>query len=63
MKRTITLVLWAVCILALLAGCSNQENEIGNINDYTPIALLDDAVVEYSPKKLAAAGINSENTT
>ena len=45
MKRTITLVLWAVCILALLAGCSNQENEIGNINDYTPIALLDDAVV------------------
>ena len=30
---------------ALLAGCSRQENEIGDINNYTPIALLDDAVV------------------
>ena len=44
MKRLITLVL-VVCMLALLAGCSSQENEIGDINNYTPIALLDDAVV------------------
>lgn len=44
MKRLITLVL-AVCMLALLAGCSSQENEIGDINNYTPIALLDDVVV------------------
>lgn len=44
MKRLITLVL-AICMLALLAGCSNQVNEIGDINNYTPIALLDDAVV------------------
>ena len=35
---------------ALLAGCSRQENEIGDINNYTPIALLDDAVVyNYTP--------------
>lgn len=45
MKRLITIVLWVACMLALLAGCSNQENEIGNINDYTPIVLLDDAIV------------------
>lgn len=32
-------------MLALLAGCSGQENEIGDINNYTPIALLDGAVV------------------
>lgn len=32
-------------MLALLAGCSGQENEIGDINNYTPIALFDDAVV------------------
>ena len=30
---------------ALLAGCSRQKNEIGDINNYTPIALFDDAVV------------------
>lgn len=45
MKRLITLVLWVACMLASLVGCSNQKNEIGNINDYTPIALLDDTVV------------------
>lgn len=32
-------------MLALLVGCSGQENEIGDINNYTPIALLNDAVV------------------
>lgn len=32
-------------MLALIAGCSGQENEIGDINNYTPIALFDDAVV------------------
>ena len=45
MKKLITLVLWTVCMLALLAGCSSQGNEIGDINNYTPIALLDDAVI------------------
>lgn len=45
MKRLTTLVLWVACMLALLVGCSNQENEIGNINNYTPIALLDDTIV------------------
>lgn len=44
MKRLITFVL-AVCMLALLVGCSSRENEIGDINNYTPIALVDDAVV------------------
>ncbi len=34
MKRSITLVIWVACMLALLAGCSGQGNEIGNINDY-----------------------------
>lgn len=32
-------------MLALPVGCSGQENEIGDINNYTPIALLNDAVV------------------
>ncbi len=32
-------------MLALLVGCSSQENEIGDIDNHTPIALLDDAVV------------------
>lgn len=32
MKRTISLVLWAVCILALLAGCSNQEHKLLRVN-------------------------------
>ena len=45
MKRLIILVLWVVCMLALLVGCSSQENEIGDIDNHTPIALLDDAVV------------------
>lgn len=45
MKRSIILVLWAVCILLLVVGCSNQGNEIDNINDYAPIALLDDEIV------------------
>lgn len=35
----------AFCMLALLAGCSGQENEIGDIDNYTPIALFDDLVV------------------
>ncbi len=45
MKRLITLIILTVCMSALLAGCSRQENEIGDINNYTPIALFDDAVV------------------
>lgn len=45
MKRLITLIILAVSMLALLAGCSGQENEIGDINNYTPIALFDDVVV------------------
>lgn len=45
MKRLIILVLWAVCILVLVVGCSNKGNEIDNINDYAPIALLDDEIV------------------
>ena len=28
MKRLIILVLWVVCMLALLVGCSSQENEM-----------------------------------
>ena len=32
-------------MLALLVGCSSQENEIGDIDNHTPIALLDDVIV------------------
>lgn len=45
MKRLFTFVLWAACMPILLSGCSGRGNETGNINQYAPIALLDDAVV------------------
>lgn len=45
MKKLVAIALSVFCMLALLAGCSNQEKEIGNINNYTPIALVDDIVV------------------
>lgn len=47
MKKLITLVLLAACMLTCLAGCSNQRKETGDLNHDTPVALLDDTVVYH----------------